>query len=314
MRTGLLPAALAVATLALLALPTYALGQQDVPGVAVETSHRQLGPFEITGGTVRVDLRIERLVPEEGQELELDSTTLVVGFMDEDGEWLFRRPLPNRITPEGYDHCFFVSVEPLELPDRRVLRVTYELAPSAPMTGYAVRLFGWRDGAFGPLGPGITGYGTFAELPAGDAPETRALLDGALPFDAWTGYFAVRVPVRFHGDDGAAGPTGPWSLPGETPDRWVGSLPLPETGRHPVRSREVTLYPSPEGGEASGTVTVGPDTEVEFGPAWGEVHLVADRRGQLVTIEVDVERLHVVIDGREGWTTDYRALGLPAAG
>lgn len=297
-----------------LALPAHALGQgtDSIPPHTVESSHETLGPFHITGGTVQVDLRMERLRPDSC--FSYNETTLVVGIKDDDGRWLFRRPLPNRITPEGYDHCFRVAAQPLQLPEECVLQVAYQLIPAEPNTGLAMRLFGWRNGEFTPLGPGITGCGTFESLPDGDADAPVELVDGVLPFDACTGCLKVSVPLSV--DLGALGsaPTGPWGLPGEA-DTYVGELAVTGTCPREVgdSARQVTLYDAAQGG-AGRTVTIRPDSEVELGSAYGRVQLGLDRRGVLVTVEVELQRLHVRIDGQEGWVTEQEALGLPETG
>lgn len=297
-----------------LVLPAHALGQggsadpDSIPPYTLESSHETLGPFYVTGGTVQVDLRMERLRPDSC--FSYDETTLVVGFKDDDGGWLFRRPLPNRITPEGYDHCFRVAVQPLNLVEECVLQVAYQVVPAEPMTGLAMRLFGWHDDDFGPLGPGITGCGTFESLPGREVDEPLELVDGVLPFDACTGCLKVRVPLSVDLDELGSTPTGPWGLPGEG-DTYIGELAV--TGSCPLEvgdsARQVTLYDAPQG-SAGLPATIRTDSEVELGPAYGRVQLALDRRGMLVTVEVEVQRLHVRIDDREGWVTDYEALGL----
>jgi hypothetical protein len=98
-------------------------------------------------------------------------------------------------------------------------------------------------------------------------------------------------------------------------DLYIGQLDVPEVHRQvwDDAPREVPLYDSPEG-ETARTVRIRPDSEVTFGPAYGRVQLVPDRSGEMAAIEVRIVRLHVVIDGQEGWTDAYDALGLPAAG
>ncbi len=310
MRTG---RGLPLIILATLVLPAHALGQEgsaagdSIPPHTVETSHEILGPFHLTGGRVEVDLRMERLRPDSC--FSFDETTLVVGFKGDDDRWLFRRPLPNRITPDGYDHCFQVSARPLEVAGECVLRVAYQLIPSEPMTGLAIRLFGWRDGEFGPLGAGITGCGTFESLPDGED-EPLELTDGTLPFDACTGCVKVRVPLSVDLGDLGSSPTAPWGL-GEAGVH-VGEMQVTGTcAREPIdTARQVTVYQGPQGGTGR-TVTIRPDSEVDFGPAYGRARLALDRRGILVTVDVELERLHVRIDGQEGWITHYEALGLP---
>jgi hypothetical protein len=204
----------------------------------------------------------------------------------------------------------------LELGRGEVLHVTYELVPSAPFTGQAARLFGWTDHSFGPLGMGITGTGTFVELPPGEAEGAVGLLGGGVPFDAWTGHFVVRVPLRVDLYGIGSTPTGPWALRGGMQsDLVLGELDVPNAERQVWDDavRDVPLYDSPDA-EASYTVPIRPDSEVAFGPAYGRVQLVPDRTGEMATIEVEIIRLHVVIDGQEGWTDAYDALGLPAAG
>lgn len=212
--------------------PASRLAAQDpaVPPHEVERGERVLGPFELAEGPVRVRLRTERLVPNSA--FAYPETTTAVVFEDAAGTVLFERPLPNRVTPDGFDRSF-----------------------------------------------------------------------------------AVRVPLRIDLYDIGTTATGPWSLRGEyLGDLYIGELAVPEVRRVPSDAvREVVLHGDPEGG-ATETVTVEPDSEITFRPAYGRVQLVPGRGGEMVMIEVAVEGLRVVVDGHEGWTDDYAGVGLPAAG
>jgi len=57
-------------------------------------------------------------------------------------------------------------------------------------------------------------------------------------------------------------------------------------------------------------------SEIHYGPAYGRVRLDRDPKGRFVSIEVDIVRLRVTVDGKTGFVeqSDFAAVGLSSAG
>ena len=290
---------------------------QDPAVAQVTSEQRILASFSIEGQELIVHVELARLDSSLVPQLEggRDLTIASYRIESKDASIHVEREYSFEVADYGFVSYSEVKVFLLELSHGTALVVDHFVYPSAPGSGQDRQLFAWDDGRLQPVGKPLTGYGHFGDLPKGTTPRSFRLLPGdVLPFAANILYFAVAVPIRVSLPRTGGERVGSFGVALEIdPGSGLTVFPVTRASRYHQgdEEHEVSLYRSPTGPEAE-QVRVSANTDIEFGPAYGEISLQPNEEAGVIGLGPKIMRLRVKIDGREGFVEepDYFKLGL----
>jgi hypothetical protein len=301
--------------LTLLCLPGQLAAQvvkEKVQGAELVRSEKRIGPFSFGANEIvvvldqvnqptaggRADTTVSRIRLIDGQGKVHFDEEHEVGLTDDGELWFTREAYPSIIEYSG----------------GQLLSLSEVFYPSAPSSGVTWRLFAWAGDSLRPISGPIDGFGQFVELPKDDTSGRERLHPGDLfYFDAWVYYFAVRVPIEIR--PGAAEVEERVRIVAERTDG-LAVLSISGAGRYDdSEPASITLYEAPTG-SAGRRVLVTPETEVEFGDAYVRLALGFGETNKRVSIDAQLVRLQVRIDGNDGFVDerDLHRMGLRSAG
>jgi hypothetical protein len=260
-----------------------------------------------SGGPQDLWVELEVLVL-PGREDDFGRTVVGLSIRAGEGSTVHRADYEVPAVSE-YGFEFTLDVYPwvLEYGGGRILQLAACYLPSAPGSGCRLQHFRWADGRLEPLSEPFVARGS-GDLPAGSIARSSRLLEGdILPFEHWTGYFGAWIPLEVR-------PTSeqPFRLAAEAdPETGLTALTI-EARPGAAREGPVTLFAGPVGPE-SRRVTVEPGSAISYGPAWVRF---GEPEDGIPDLEPALVRLHVTIDGRDGYVEerDFATLGLRPAG
>jgi len=298
---------------ALVTAPPDSITKRPVHAPELPTKERVLGPF-----TWR-DREVRCVLTEAWRGR--DTTVTALRVIDARDAVLYQESFSERVGATGLEDKLSVVPLLLEASDGTALMLEEYSVPSAPMSGASRELLTWKDGRIRSLSPTLTVYGEFLKLARGEKPNAVRLLPGnRMPISVWTGSFAVPVSLEIRLTAFAAGDPEPLR-----PDLQIEPLsglailsisdPVLRSPQFREETQQLMLYRSASG-SAGQPVQVSRTSEIHYGPAYGRVRLDRDPKGRFVSIEVDIVRLRVTVDGKTGFVeqSDFAAVGLSSAG
>ena len=296
---------------------------QPAPVVPVTASDEVEGPFHIGGLEFSLVKHLQKI---QGAKSEDDTTVASWEFRDAAGGVVYREQYQVNFQGGTFEETYGVTARELKGKFGQGILVQGGSLPSAPNSGWWVRLFGLFDKKLVPFSPAISTAGefvgedvtSFEPTPVFRGQQIQPVGHDILKFHAWAGSFGIEYNVIIDWLQAKVRPE--WTCSQMT-SKGRSSACRYRVQAEPQRGSEMTfvrLFSEPDEGFVPKHVVIKPESKVEFLEAQAAVSWSSSPNG-LEFGPSDSERmwLHIKVDGQDGWISgeeDFQAVGLSQSG